>query len=86
MLAKRRKSMKAGGISFGKDGEIVAPVRSKNTSSSFFMGGSCNTSSRSKAASRKSTPAITDSSTNKPSQAPVVPRDHSVGFDMRSAR
>jgi hypothetical protein len=85
MLANRRKSMKAGGISFGKNGEVVQSIKHKEASNSFFNGG-VPSSRRSKTSSRNSAPADSVAVADVPSQAPIVPKDHSVGFDMRSAR
>jgi hypothetical protein len=75
MIAARRKKMKKGGIVFDRNGNVVegGSFRSKNSSSNWFSGGG----SSSRGSSRRS---------QSQSALPEVPKDISVGFDMRSAR
>ena len=73
MVAARRKKMKKGGIVFDKNGNIIEgdSLRKSSSSSNFFSG----TSSRASSRHSKSQSSL-----------PEVPKDISVGFDMRSAR
>ena len=73
MVAARRKKMKKGGIVFDKNGNVVEGVsfKRRSSSSNFFSGSSSRGSSR---------------NSKSQSSLPEVPKDISVGFDMRSAR
>eukprot|EP00943_MAST-04B_sp_MAST-4B-sp1_P007016 g7016.t1 len=87
MILNRRKKMKKGGILFGPDGEIITGSTYKSPSTGGIFGGNDeNDKVKKKGKSEEKKIVEKPKVSQIQQQLPQVPKDISVGFDMRSAR
>ena len=87
MIENRRKKMKKGGISFGPDGEIITGSTYKSPSTGGIFGGNEDEDKKKVINKKKKKRIVEKPKPEAPTkQLPDVPKDISVGFDMRSAR
>ena len=87
MIENRRKKMKKGGISFGPDGEIITGSTYKSPSTGGIFGGNEDEDKKKVINKKKKKRIVEKPKLEAPTkQLPDVPKDISVGFDMRSAR